>query len=77
MTENKEKRAWLLSVLKGKADQEEVVRGYLKHYALPENPLGDMLKDFVFQLGCNPNLAGIMVGNVEKKIRNYAEGTEE
>lgn len=75
--ETKEKRAWLLSVLQGKADREEVVRGYLKHYALPEKPLRDMLKDFVFQLGCKPNIAGVMVDNVKTKIRDYAEGTEE
>lgn len=68
------KKEWLLNVIKHKLSQEELVKGYIRYYALFQKPIEVMVGDLFFHWGCHPNIAGITMDRVKKVIVDYAGG---
>lgn len=69
---DEEQKEWLLRVMKKELDQDGLLKGYIKYYAMRQRSIDCMTRDLFFIWQCTPNIGGIITDNVKKEIQKYA-----
>lgn len=71
-----EHKLWLFDLAHGNLTDGQIVRGFIKHYALNGFDIGNVVDDIVFRT-CYQASAPAAKGYLEAALRRAAEGTDD